>query len=262
MRTKTWNDCYSSICSIIYKNDGGEQIGSGTGFKINEYLITNNHVFIADGASTVEIKFVENNGSSIFAIKEEPYYIFQNRLIIGDPETGWDYAILKLDDIEFSEIPSLELDSEFIPQIGSQIAVLGFQFDQNNLSIKQGILSSRFIRAGVKYLQIDANINNGNSGGPLFDLTTNKVIGVVTRKHTGLSAAFDSLIKSNKSNITLLTAAKAIGSAEFMGVNFVETLLEGQIQMQTAVKEIKRSANVGIGYAYELDQILDFFRNL
>jgi V8-like Glu-specific endopeptidase len=259
MYTDTWKNCHSSICSISFLNLKGERIGSGTGFKVEKYLITNNHVFIAPGAEKVELRFVQEDGHSTRASKTISYLEFKQRLQIGLPETSWDYAILNLEDSEFKLIPSLSLSDSSTIRIGQRIAVLGFQFDQSNLSIKQGILSSRYTRAGVKYLQVDASINQGNSGGPLINVDNNRVVGIITRKHTGLTNAFDNLLESFSTNIEALQKSQGImGLGEIDPIN---VLIIGQNQMKITAVELKRSANVGIGYAYELDEINHFFEN-
>jgi hypothetical protein len=261
MYKDTWSNCYSSICSISFLNQASEKIGSGTGFKIGDFLITNNHVFVAPGAVLVELRFVCQDGHTTNVSKNMSYKDFQSRLQIGMPESSWDFAILSLDDKEFSSIPSLILsNSETVP-IGNKIAILGYQFDQINLSIKQGVLSSRYTRAGVKYMQIDSSVNHGNSGGPLINIENNQVIGIITRKHTGLTKAFDDLIKSFDNNITALNAAKGIMTMSG-NVDPVQALIATQSQLKITAKEIQRSSNVGIGYAYELDQINDYFKNL
>jgi S1-C subfamily serine protease len=260
MYREIWGKCYSSICSISFNNAQGQRISSGTGFKVGPYLITNNHVFHAPGSSTVELRFVKNDGHSLNANKVISYSDFQNRLKSGSPESNWDYAMISLNDLEFSNIPSLELNHSNSISIGQRVAVLGFQFEQNHLSINQGILSSRYIRACVKYMQINASVNQGNSGGPLINPDNNTVVGIVTRKHTGLSEAFDDLIASFDDNIKVLSSAKA--GIQIGGVDPVKMSLIVQQQMKITTNAIKRSANVGIGYAYELDEIIDFFNHL
>ncbi len=73
MYKNTWNNYYSSICSISFYNEIGKKIGSGTGFKVSNYLVTNNHVFIAPGAVTVELRFVNSDGHSTQSLKTISY---------------------------------------------------------------------------------------------------------------------------------------------------------------------------------------------
>lgn len=257
MYTEIWNGTLSSICSINFLNQEGRRIGSGTGFKVRDCLVTNNHVYAASGAVAVELRFVNEDGYSTKVSKVISYVNFQDRLQAGLPEDSWDYAILRLDDAEFNTIPNLTLADSSSIRIGHHIAILGFQFEQTNLSIKQGILSSRYIRAGVKYMQIDASVNQGNSGGPLIDIKTNRVVGIVTRKHTGLTQAFDALLQSFSNNIQALQASQGI--MKLRGIDPVAALLASQEQMRITSEELRRAANVGIGYAYELEEINRFF---
>jgi len=242
MYKDTWLNCHASICSISFLNEQGQRIGSGTGFKIGNHLVTNNHVYVAPGAINVELRFVNEDGHTTRATK-----------------TISDYAILNLEDEEFNIVPSLTLADSSTVNIGQRIAVLGFQFEQSNLSIKQGILSSRFTKVGVKYMQIDASVNQGNSGGPLINIDNNRVVGIVTRKHTGLTNAFDDLIQSYNANTQALQAVQGI--IGFGAIDPIQVLIIGQNQMKLTAEQMRRSANVGIGYAYELDEINQFFDN-
>ena len=257
MYRDTWTNCHSSICSISFLNQAGQRIGSGTGFKVGTHLITNNHVYAAPGAERVELRFVTDDRHTTRASKTFLYLDFQNRLEFGIPESSWDLAILRLNDAEFQTIPALSLADSDAIRIGHRIAVLGFQFEQTNLSIKQGILSSRYERAGVKYLQVDASVNQGNSGGPLINADNNRVIGIVTRKHTGLTDAFDQLLQSFDANIKMFKDSQ--GMMGLFGFDPIKAFVASQSQMRATAAELQRSANVGIGYAYELDEINRFF---
>jgi S1-C subfamily serine protease len=73
--------------------------------------------------------------------------------------------------------------------IGSRVIALGYHFTDTNLAMHLGIVASRFQRANVDYVQVDASINQGNSGGPLVRADDGLVVGVVTRQATGRAAA-------------------------------------------------------------------------
>jgi S1-C subfamily serine protease len=140
------------------------------------------------------------------------------------------------------------------------VALFGFQFDQSNLSIHSGILASKFEANHKKYLQLDASVNFGNSGGPLIDPETSKVVGIVTRKHTGLTRQFDELIGSFENNIKVLQ--NYIGSIKVGRFDPVEVLTVTQRQLGIVSSEIARSANVGIGYAYPIERVRQILYNL
>ncbi len=137
----------------------------GSGFLVGDgHVVTNNHVI--DNAN--EIRVVFQDRSSRIA-----------RLIGRDPAT--DIAVLKLDE-PVTDIPSLEWgDSESL-QPGAWTIAIGSPFGLGG-TVTVGVLSarSRDINAGPydDFLQTDAAINRGNSGGPLFN-AQGQVIGVNT----------------------------------------------------------------------------------
>ncbi len=256
-----WKKIHKSICSIIYFS-GDKRIASGTGFKVNNKLLTNNHVIQVPQASDVLLRFVNEDGYTDFASKKMSLTDFQAHLLDGMPENSWDYAILDLNIPEFETVPSLCLSGQDKFEIGKSVALFGFQFDQPNLSMHSGILSSRFVARAVKYLQLHVSVNHGNSGGPLIDPKRTEVIGIVTRKMTGLTRQFDELLKSFSQNIRVLERASQSGRVQMFGVDPIEVFKVSQTQMAKISLEIERSANVGVGYAYELEKIRQSLDNL
>ncbi|KXS56556.1 MAG: hypothetical protein AMR96_01985 [Candidatus Adiutrix intracellularis] len=150
-------------------DDGGHKEHSmGTGFIIDSagYIITNNHV--VEGADTIKVKL--SRGEEIDA-----------EIIGRDPKT--DLGLIKLK--KAGIYPFLALGSSRKVKIGDWVVAIGnpFGFDH---TVTSGILSARNRRGigGVPgryedYLQTDAAINLGNSGGPLLNLA-GEVIGINT----------------------------------------------------------------------------------
>jgi V8-like Glu-specific endopeptidase len=254
MYRNLWKLVHRSVCSIVYFRNS-DRIASGTGFKVGQKLVTNNHVIQVPNATDVLLRFVNEDGFTDFASKKIKLADFQSRLLDGMPENSWDFAVLDFDFAEFNTIPSLRLCGQDRFAIGQSIVLLGFQFDQPNLSLHSGILSSRFTNVDVNYLQLDASVNQGNSGGPLIDPKTSEVIGIITRKMTGLTKQFDELLKSFSENIRVLEEAKKGGSIEMFGIDPIDFFKVSQTQMAKISVEIRRSANVGVGYAYELEKV-------
>lgn len=257
-----WKKVYKSVCSIVFYSDD-ERITSGTGFKVGDKLITNNHVIQVPQATDVLLRFVNEDGYTDFASKKMTLSDFQGRVLDGMPANSWDYAILDFNIPEFKAIPSLCLSSRNEFAIGQSVTLFGFQFDQPNLSIHTGILSSRFVKGDVKYLQLHVSVNQGNSGGPLIDPKTTEVIGIVTRKMTGLTRQFDELLKSFSENIKALEQASKSGTITmFNYIDPIDVFKVSQRQMAKISVEIKRSANVGVGYAYELEKVRESLEKL
>ena len=137
----------------------------GSGFIIEEkgIIVTNNHVI--DGAEDI---VVQVNGEKKF-----------NAKVIGaDPLS--DIAVLQLDTKE-KFIPVKFGDSDKA-RIGDWVIAIGNPFGLGG-TVTSGIISARNRSIGLSryedYIQTDASINSGNSGGPLFDMNGD-VIGINT----------------------------------------------------------------------------------
>ena len=134
----------------------------GSGFFISPdgYVVTTNH--LVEGAQKIEI-----------TTDQEKTY--PARLIGNDAKT--DLALLKVD--EGGDFPSVQLATN-APRIGQWVIAVGNPFGLGG-TVTAGIVSARArdIKLGTfnDFLQIDAPVNQGNSGGPTFDLQ-GRVIGV------------------------------------------------------------------------------------
>ena len=137
----------------------------GSGFIINEkgIIVTNNHVI--EGAEDI---VVQVNGDKEFKAK----------VIGADPLS--DIAVLQLDTKE-KFIPVKFGDSDKA-RIGDWVIAIGNPFGFGG-TVTSGIISARNRSIGLSryedYIQTDASINSGNSGGPLFDMNGD-VIGINT----------------------------------------------------------------------------------
>lgn len=140
-------------------------LGSGFFISADGLAVTNNHVI--DGAT--QIQLVMNDGTELDA-----------KLIGTDPET--DLAVVKV--IDPGKYPYVEFELTDKVRVGDWVVALGNPFGLGGTATA-GIVSAdgRDLGAGSQYtdfLQIDASINQGNSGGPTFDLQ-GRVIGVNTQ---------------------------------------------------------------------------------
>ena len=250
-----WQQIQSSVFSLTFENAEG-RISSGSGFKVGDYLVTNNHVIQVPDATRVVIRGVQQDGHTTSMNISYDCTHFRTFLVDGDPEASWDYAILRIPDPAFLALPSLQIEQENAAMIGAKIAIFGYQFEQPQLSMHVGYISSQFVKVGVNYIQLDSSVNNGNSGGPLIDESTGRVIGIVTRKATGLTQQFDELLRGFRQNIGELLQLQQRGQRGLIGgLDPVQTALVIQSQMEQIAREIGRSANVGIGYAYHIRRV-------
>ncbi|MDB9860738.1 Do family serine endopeptidase, partial [Amylibacter sp.] len=138
-------------------------LGSGFVISSDGYIVTNNHVI--DKADEIVIEFFD--GKELVA-----------KLVGRDPKT--DIAVLK---VEASEpLPFVGFGDSDIARVGDWVMAIGNPLGQG-FSVSAGIISARnrTLRSGPydDFIQTDAAINRGNSGGPLFNMS-GEVIGVNT----------------------------------------------------------------------------------
>lgn len=137
-------------------------LGSGFVISADGYIVTNNHVI--DGADEIEIEFYSGN-------------TLPAEVIGTDPNT--DVALLKVKSDD--AIPFVKFGDSDDARVGDWVLALGNPLGQG-FSASTGIVSARNRELSGTYddyLQTDAAINRGNSGGPLFNMNGD-VIGVNT----------------------------------------------------------------------------------
>ena len=141
---------------------GGRALGSGFVLTADGYVVTNNHVV----SEATEVKVSFQNGDDYDAT------------VIGtDPKT--DLALLKIkSDKSFPHVDFAKTEAK----VGDTVMAVGNPFGLGG-TVTRGIISARGRDIGNgpydDFLQIDASINKGNSGGPTFNLD-GEVIGINT----------------------------------------------------------------------------------
>jgi len=140
--------------------------GQGSGVIITKegYVLTNNHVI--DGAETVEV--VLNDGTKLPAT------------VVGKDEHT-DLAVIKITS-EDREFTAMEQGDSDILRIGEFVIALGSPYSLSS-SVTLGIVSQKGRSIGLlpfeDFIQTDAAVNKGNSGGPLLDVD-GKLVGINT----------------------------------------------------------------------------------
>jgi len=167
------------------RRDGGSgqgviatQRASGSGVIVDPdgYIVTNQHVI--QGATTVRVSLAEPvgevRGRSILKAREP---LLTARLVGSDAET--DVAVLKIDRTDLTYVPFG--DSDLLEQ-GELVFAFGSPLGLEN-SVSMGVVSSvaRQLEpeAPMIYIQTDAAVNPGNSGGPLVDVN-GELVGINT----------------------------------------------------------------------------------
>jgi serine protease Do len=152
---------------------GGEQtreaqsLGSGFVISADGYVVTNNHVITADGQGQVESITVTMTDGTDYPAK-----------LIGRDAPS-DLAVLKIEGTK--PFPFVKFGDSRHARVGDWVIAIGNPFGLGG-TVTSGIISAVYRNTGSgsaydRYLQTDASINRGNSGGPMFDMAGN-VIGI------------------------------------------------------------------------------------
>ncbi len=147
---------------------GGPQKGTGSGviYTKEGYIITNNHV--VDFADEVEVTLYDNR-------------TFQAKVVGTDKTT--DLAVLK---IEATDLPTLKIADSDNAEVGEWVLAVGNPFDLTS-TVTAGIISAKARNINIlsnkksieSFIQTDAAVNPGNSGGALVD-AEGKLVGINT----------------------------------------------------------------------------------
>ena len=144
----------------------GQSLGSGFITSADGYVVTNNHVVSPNGRGSVEeITVTLPDGTE-----------YEAELVGTDAAS--DLAVLKI--ARAQPFPFVKFGDSAQARVGDWVIAIGNPFGLGG-TVTSGIVSSVLRNTGGgaydRYLQTDASINRGNSGGPLFDMQGN-VIGI------------------------------------------------------------------------------------
>lgn len=144
------------------------QVGTGSGVIVSTdgYIVTNNHVI--DKAEDIEVSLSDNQ-------------TYKAELIGTDPST--DIALIKID---AEDLPAITLGNSDNVRVGEWVLAIGNPFNLNS-TVTAGIVSATARNINIlrdrsaieSFIQTDAAVNPGNSGGALVDMNGN-LIGINT----------------------------------------------------------------------------------
>ncbi|MBU1368005.1 MAG: trypsin-like peptidase domain-containing protein [Bacteroidetes bacterium] len=191
-RGASYDDFFGSLREYLYGNPHHNPaqrslvgFGSGVVLSADGYIVTNNHV--VEGADKIEVTFNDKRKSKA--------------IVIGtDPNT--DLALIKVD---AEELHFLEFGNSDDVQIGEWVLAVGNPFNLTS-TVTAGIVSAKARNINIlgnrssieSFIQTDAVINRGNSGGALVN-NNGELIGInaAIASHTGVYEGYSFAIPAN-----------------------------------------------------------------
>lgn len=207
--TQQYQKVKNSVVQVLALN-GNNIISSGSGSVIGKgfHVLTCAHCVI-------------NGAQMAIADPRKPGVALHGKTIFIDQSN--DIALLEFP--HFIGSPVIFANSKTC-SIGNSVFIVGFP-----MNIMEPVLFSAHIASlTLNYLRVDASVNHGNSGGPLFNSSAEQ-IGVVNAKHGSLSAYLSQLMN-----------ARPGASINISGIDPVQTI-------QILISEMQKNLNLGIGYA-------------
>lgn len=168
--------------SLIFENTKRETLGSGFIVDNRGYIVTNGHVI----EKADKISVIDFNGN-----------VYEASVIGQDNKT--DIALIKIEPT--NDITSVVFGDSNNVKVGDWVIAIGNPFGLGS-SVTAGIISAKSRDIGDSpynnYLQTDASVNQGNSGGPLFNIN-GEVIGINTAifSNSGNSVGVSFALPSN-----------------------------------------------------------------
>ena len=215
--------------------------GSGVIISADGYIVTNNHVI--DGAEEVEVTFTNKRSVSAKVVGKD---------------ASFDLAVLKVED---KNLPHLSYGNSDNVKLGEWVLAVGYPLNLET-TVTAGIVSAKYRNIGINqrnnnagaiesFIQTDAAVNPGNSGGALVN-ARGELIGINTAiaSPTGSYAGYSYAIPAN-------LVKKVVGDMvefgnvqrAYLGVSFIES--------KTASKEAREKYNLDNIQGVAVGAVLD-----
>jgi S1-C subfamily serine protease len=229
----------NSVCQL--KVDGNGRSITGTGFIIKPegHLVTCHHVSKPGfPIRRITAQFIDGTELGV-------------RQVLWEDEAT-DLAVLELD---HAPPEQLQLGASADLRPGDEIMFLGYPLGTRTLSATRGFVSAKgtnlAARRPTELIQVDATVQRGNSGGPVFSVETGLVIGVISLKYVPL---FQQVQRVQEIVGKWPYRGQGGGSVNIMGVDFGQ-LFNFLGSSLDAITGTLVNISVGIGWAVPVEQI-------
>ena len=244
---------YDPFYGKRFFNQPKENIASGSGVIISEdgYIITNRHVI--NNAKEIEVVL---NDKRTYSAK-----------ILGE-DSNSDLALLK---IEENKLPFLEFDNSNNLRVGEWVLAVGNPYNLNS-TVTAGIISAKSRKINIlndggieSFIQTDAAINSGNSGGALIN-TNGNLIGINTaiQSKTGSFSGYGFAIPSNMAE-KIINDLKIYGEVRraYIGIHITDINMQVQKELKlnglegVLISKVLENSAAEIAGIKDLDVILE-----
>ena len=236
------------LANATLRIECGSACGSGFQFLSDDIIVTNCHVIDSHLVNKSVITARTGDGRHSEA-----------ELLAFSPKDEYDFAILRAANTLGTGRMILEPLQADRLALGSEVAFAGFPHGIHDL-----LVHSAFISGFCKDLGffLDGSVNAGNSGGPIIDAQTGRVIGITTQRRFIGAPEMQRMSEEAAELQTYLEKIRGSGQVFVMGVDFGEMARLMARNFSLLKEVIDANANAGIGIGFRIRFALEKCREL
>jgi hypothetical protein len=229
------------LADSTFRIQCGQSTGSGFSFRSPTIIVTNCHVVAPHLTGRTPIVAVTESGVQI-----------PIRLLAHSPESQFDFAILEAQQGMPPGRSILQPDIMSVLPRGTEIIFSGFPHGIPDLLTHEAVVSGP---ANPYGFYIDGSVNGGNSGGPIIQKTTGRILGIVTQRRFLGAVQLGQLRQGVAQLSQHCQTIAGRGSVQIMGVDF-GSFAQMMAQGFSVIDQIlQANANSGIGIGFRIEYV-------
>ncbi len=221
----------------------GDSRGSGFHLFRTDLVVTNHHVV----GPMAQVR------NAVSARTEKGAEMALEYVAHSDPAEH-DYAIYRLMNDAPGDRIALVPAGDAVRPRGCKVLFAGFPHGVEDLLAQQATVAGPLENGGF---YMDGSINGGNSGGPILDLETGEVVGIVTQRRFLFAPELAQMAKQARELEDYCNGIAKQGSVVLMGMDFSQVIRMIAASNQLIRRVIEVNANSGIGIGYSIRHVVD-----
>lgn len=261
MYREVWNRHHNAVCSIEFFGTSGSRVYGLTGFRTGNKIITDDSLYSIKEAKEVVISFYREDGMTTASQVKMGYHELLYILPDREEFEGVGFAVIPSNFPEFLNTGSLELCRNCCPSLGMEAVTLGYQMEYNNMAVKSALVSSFYRNEqDLTFIQYDGTMKAGSIGGPLIDVVSGTVLGIISNKEMSVVKNYMRLKSIIDKNLKLLKAEE--GKWQINDIDPVQVLIANQNQIKHLTKEFFKNSTTRVGIALDIGHLIDYFEGV
>lgn len=231
-----------------------------TGFRTDNRIFTSDYIYRDSDCREVRIRFYEADGLTVVRELIYGYEQFAGFIPHRNTMGNLGVGVITLPERDLSGTVPLNFCGSCNPMIGTAAACIGYQYEFNNISMKQALVSGHVLKENnLSYIQFDGTVRPGFSGAPLISYDTGDVIGIVSNREMNEVKIYRDIIGIVEQNLEQLSRVE--GEWVVNDIDPIQVLIANQNQIKHLARQFFYNYSGRTGYALEINHIAEHFDN-